>query len=199
MNRRITPWLLCLPLMLGGTEFAHWLAFRIVYPDPWMRAQVLQESGHRYLGWLPSAAGIGLALVVCGLFLHGRATRSGMDGAIGRCEPALWRFAMLPPLAFALQEHLESLVAHGTIAGVTLEPTFTVGLALQLPFAALAYVLARLLLGASERVSRAFRRSEPPVSRRVADVLLSWFSLVLAPPQVPALSSGRPVRGPPRR
>ena len=193
MARRRLAWLLSIPLMLGGTEAAHWLAFRVVYPNPWERAQALQASGHGYLGYWPSVAGIGLALVVVAVMLavreHARpgASSSGL-------QPARLLFAALPPLAFALQEHVESLVHSGTISGVAEAPTFVVGLALQLPFALAAYVLARLLLEVAALVGRSLRTRTSPRAQR-APLRFPGADL----PALTALAAigSSPGRGPP--
>ena len=65
-----------------------------------------------------------------------------------------------------LQEFLERSLHLGTFAWQTaFAPTFLPGLALQLPFALVAYVAARLLLRAAERAGRAFAPARPPVRR----------------------------------
>lgn len=157
MKRGRLAWPLSVPLMLGGTECAHWLAFWLVYPNRWERAQALQQSGHAYLSYWPVFAGIGLALLVAGLVYdvceHARPT-----GRRWARRPPAALFASLPPLAFALQEHVESFVHTGSIAGVAESPTFLVGLVLQLPFALLAFLLARLLLRVAELVGRVLAR-----------------------------------------
>jgi hypothetical protein len=65
-----------------------------------------------------------------------------------------WLFAVVPPLAFGVQEHLERALQGEPTAGAALEPTFVLGLVLQVPFALLAYLLARLLLGAVALAAR---------------------------------------------
>ncbi len=195
LDRRLVLWLLCVPLLLGGTEAAHWLAFRLVYPDAWTRAQVLQQSGHGYLSLLPTVGGAGLAFVVLALLLHGRTAR---QGASRRTAPTLWQFAALPLIAFVLQEHLESLIAHGTLVGVPLEPTFLPGLALQLPFAAAAYLAARLLLRAAEQLGRSLGAGAHADRRATRDGLVPWFALVLSPARVAVAAAGYAERGPPR-
>ena len=62
VKRRSLVWLLSVPLMLGGTEVAHQLAFRLAYPSGWERTQALQESGHGYFSWMPGVGGIAAAL-----------------------------------------------------------------------------------------------------------------------------------------
>ena len=195
MNRRAVAWLLSIPLMLGGTEVAHWLAFRLVYPDAWERSQVLQQTGHGYFSWLPLLGGIGAALLLSALFLHGRNVRDGRGRQVAQLRLA--QFAALPPLAFALQEHLERLIHDGTLAGVVLEPTFLLGLLLQLPFAVAAYLVARLLLRAAERMGIAFAGRSGPRRRATPPVPRPWFPLVLAPPRLAVLAGGHAERGPP--
>jgi hypothetical protein len=139
--------------------------------------------------------GVGLALILCAAFLHARAARAAASVVIGS-EAKLWQFAALPLLAFTLQEHLEALFSQGTIAGVTFEPTFLIGFTLQLPFAFLAYAVARFLLRAAERVGRAFTQA-PPVADAFVRLFRSWFALELWPFRVPALAGGHAERGPP--
>jgi hypothetical protein len=74
-------------------------------------------------------------------------------------------FAVLPPLAFALQELLELSLHTGSVAWHAFaEPTFLPGLALQLPFALVAFVAARLLLRVAVRIVRAL--AQPRVAHR---------------------------------
>lgn len=155
MGERRLVWLLLIPLMLGGTELAHWLAFRLVYPNAWERSQALAATGHSYLSYWPAFAGVGFAFVVVGLILCAAEHTRGNGGASLRVSPGV--FAALPPLAFALQEHLEALVHSGSITGVAEEPTFLVGVVLQFPFALVAYLIARLLLRVAELVGRSVR------------------------------------------
>ncbi len=65
-------------------------------------------------------------------------------------------FAVVPLVGFLLQEHLEHLVAARELE-VTffLSTPFVLGLALQIPFAFAALVVARLILGFVARVARA--------------------------------------------
>jgi hypothetical protein len=74
------------------------------------------------------------------------------------------------------------------------QPTFVVGLLLQLPFAAAAYLLARLLLRAVRSLGRLFS-----ATRRVR-VLASAQPrppVRLVVPRVPVLALGYGSRGPP--
>jgi hypothetical protein len=165
VSRHRIAYLVSVPLMLGGTELGHWLSFRLVYPGSAARAAALQASGHGELSLLPALAVAALALLLAGVALEARAVaRRGPGAAAG--ELRLSRFALVPPLAFALQEHLESLFSGGGLLGVVLEPTFMVGVALQLPVALAAYLLARLLLRLARRIGAevAGRRRVPPLT-----------------------------------
>ena len=195
VSRRVIPWLLSVPLMLAGTEVAHFLAFRFVYPDAWERNQALQQSGHGYFGLLPLLAGIALALVLCAVFFDGRAARR--DENEPGTPTSLPRFAALPPLAFMLQEHLESLIHSGSVSGVVIAPTFLIGLLLTLPFGAAAYLVARALSGVSKRVGQALSRRGPTHLASAPESGLSWFAVLLSPPRAAALAGGHAERGPP--
>jgi hypothetical protein len=182
--RQTLSWLIGAPLALVGSQLAHAEAYRLVYRNPHERAHELQASGHGYLEHAPLALALLLALVACGLTLRLLGARAGR----GR-ELALWPFAVLPVLTFVLQEHLE----RGTLGGVLAEPTTVVGLLLQLPFALLAYVVARLLLRAADALAGTVA---PPRLRRTATHLLAPSSAVL--PRTPRLAFGTAQRGPPR-
>jgi hypothetical protein len=145
-RRRIAAWLLSLPLMVAGSQVAHALAYRLVYPQARVRLSALLSTGHGYLlgaaGYVPLLLGTlgAVELVAVGWVLAGSVRRS-----LQRPVPA-WAFALLPIIGFTLQEVLERWLSSGRFPWwVVLAPTFQVGLALQLPFALLAYALARLL------------------------------------------------------
>jgi hypothetical protein len=107
-----------------------------------------RETGtgsHEYVG----LAGMGLcALLAVGLVLVVR-------GGAARTPAPL--FALCPPLAFLLQEHAE----RGFDPAFVLEPAVLVGLALQVPFAVLAYAVARLLVRAADAIGRLLRPPHP--------------------------------------
>jgi hypothetical protein len=128
----------------------------------------------------------GLALVLTGLLL------CVGEGLRGRrpSRPPLPLFALLPPLGFAVQEHLERLTATGRVPDdLMTEPTFLVGLALQLPFALaallVAYALRALGLGLGRAVAGtlAFRgrvRVAPRTPLRLAAPAMVITASVLA-------------------
>jgi hypothetical protein len=190
-GRRGLLWLLLLPLMLLGTELAHAAAFRLVFDDTWSRQAALAESGHGYFEALPAIGGAGIALSLVAAALYGRRARLGLRPA---AVPAL-PFALLPPLAFAVQEHLERLVHTGTVSGVAFEPTFLLGLVLQVPFACATYLAARVVLRVAERVGLVgVRRSKlPHVASRLPLPPTAEELRRMSP-----LASGLSGRGPPQ-
>jgi hypothetical protein len=191
--RRSLAWLVAVPLMLAGSEAAHALAYRFAYPDLHVRVQALLVTGHGYLRWLPLALGVAAAVVALSLLV------TAVDAARGRAPRGLpaWAFALLPPMAFVVQEHLERLLHTGVFpwheAGT---PTFVPGLALQIPFALLAYAIARLLLRTAERAGRVVARVAPPRPRFVP-IALAAPAAEPPLPRVALISSGLAKRGPP--
>jgi hypothetical protein len=184
---------LALALMASGSVFAHSLAYQIVSPSAAERARVLRESGHGYLAFAPTFLVLSLTVVL--FAAAGAATLSARGRP--RLDPPSWFFALLPPLGFAVQEHVERLLHDGTLPfSAALEPTFLVGLLLQLPFALFALLIARALL----RVAHAVGRVLAP--RRGMDRLRP--SAPPAPPASPALPGisvlalRRAERAPPR-
>lgn len=191
-SRRAAAWLLSIPLMLAGSQVAHAFAYRLVYPNARVRLHELIETGHGYLGYAPLAAGIGGALeLVAFAWIVGQAVRGRRQARV----PA-WVFALLPPLAFMLQEITERWFAGGSFPWwAVLQPTFVTGLLLQLPFALLAYLIARWLLRVARTVAPALRGSlrRPRVAVFGAVVRRTHFELPLAV----AFLAGNRVRGPP--
>jgi len=176
--------------MVAGSLAAHCLAYGIVEPDPHRRADVLAATGHGYLAHAPLALAAGIALLLAAL--TGHAVRAFRGGSSPRLT---WPVALVPLLGFALQEHLERLVSGGHLPlAAALEPTFLVGLALQLPFALAALLVARALAGAAEAVGRGLATAPRALALRPLGVAIG----VDAPrPRLPALALGRAGRAPP--
>jgi hypothetical protein len=180
-NRRL-PWLLSIPLMAGGCLGAHSAAHRLVEPST-------PQGMHGYLAPAPLVIAIGVAV---GLVV---ALRSVLAGTQRGGAPS-YLFALLPPLSFAIQEHLERAVQDGARAlELALEPAFLLGLALQLPFALCSLVLARSLFRVAEAAcgrlldrGRSLRRSPTVVVRP---------PLLPDLPRVPVLASPQAGRAPP--
>jgi hypothetical protein len=194
--RRAAAWLLSLPLMIAGTQVAHVLAYQFVYPNAHVRLSALLATGHDYMlgtrGYLPMLLGMAgaLDLVAAGWVFAGSIRRS-----LQRPVPP-WAFALMPVLCFTLQEFLERWLAGASFPWwMVLQPTFRLGLLLQLPFALLAFVAARLLLRAADRAGHRLRHRAPHPVRFGLSV--GW----VAP--APTLSRRRPPatthagRGPP--
>ncbi|HEU5211227.1 MAG TPA: hypothetical protein VFU10_00495 [Gaiellaceae bacterium] len=163
--RRGLAWLFALPLMLAGSQAAHVLAYRWVYPSTDVRLHALFVTGHGYLDRLPFVLAAGGAVALVALVF------AAADAARGRHVERLpaSAFALLPPVAFVLQEVLERSVHTGSFVWQAVEaPTFLPGLLLQLPFALAAYLVARVLLRAAERAGRALGAAPRPVVFAVA-------------------------------
>lgn len=182
--------------MLLGSQLAHFLAFWLVYPQAQLRLRALLATGHGYMvdypGYLPLVVGAcGAMELVAFVWLVAGSVRRAPRAPV---PPGA--FALMPVLAFSLQELLERWLAGASFPWqLVLEPTFRVGLLLQLPFAVVMYVLARLLLGVAEQVVSVVGRLRPPFAvlreqpvRRAGAVSLLRRS---------ALASGHSGRGPP--
>jgi hypothetical protein len=180
-------WLLSLGLAAAGGLVAHAVAYRVAEPHDERREHLLEETGHAYLD--PDLVGsLCVALVLVGF--AGRVLAG--TGRAGR--PSLWLFALAPPVGFALQEHAERALHHDTLLLAALEPTFLVGLVLQLPFALAALLAARALFAAADAVAR--HMGSPPRSRLAPDASLAlpgtyWI------PSSPTLIGARGQRAPP--
>lgn len=105
-------------------------------------------------------------------------------------------FVLVPPIAFGLQELAERLLHVGSVPSAGAEPSLLATLLVQLPFALLAFGLARLLRAGVRKVI-AFLR----VHRRWPRIrLASSPSWALAPawvPNPPALAGAHFGRAPP--
>ena len=150
MRRRLA-WLVAVPLALAGSQVAHAVAYAVVYPEASLRVSALRGTGHSYLSVLPLVLGIGAAIALVGL------VAAVVDTARGkpvRDVPA-GAFALLPPATFVVQELLELSLHTGSFGWHAFTaPTFVPGLALQLPFALLAFLAARLLLRTAVELGR---------------------------------------------
>ena len=126
-----------------------------------------------------------------------RARRSRRDAfRRGRPRPVpAWAFALLPPLGYALQEITERWVAGNNDVWLAVqEPTFRVGLLLQIPFAVLAFVSAWLLLRVAVSVGGALA-SRPDSSPKATLVVRAVEPVDAHRSKLHA--SGRTTRGPP--
>ncbi len=191
--RRCVAWLVAVPLLLAGSQSAHVLAYRWVYPDAHVRLRELVASGHDYMSLLPFVLGAAAAILTLSLAL------TVVDAFSGRPQRKLpaWAFALLPMVGFTAQEHLERLLESGSFPWHAVgDPTFLPGLALQVPFGLAAYLAARILLRAAERSGRLLALAAPRVRR------LTWPALSAPPafldlPRVAVAMRSLGKRGPP--
>ena len=191
--RRSLTWLVAIPLMLAGSQAGHVLAYRWMYPEAHVRVRELLVSGHSYMGYAPFVLSFAGAVLLVSLLV------AVADSARGRVIRALppWAFALLPPLAFALQEHVERWLHSGVFPWfAALGPTFLPGLLIQVPFGIAAYLVARFLLRAAERVGRALAPALPSHARLTARLSAPRPEPELARRSV--LASHQAKRGPPR-
>jgi hypothetical protein len=199
MTGRMAAWVLALPLAVASWLGAHCFAYWLIPPGAEHHMGVHAEHGHAWLGYTPALAVWGVALVLAGVVL------SLAAGVRGRrpSGPPVRLFAFLPPFAFTVQEHAERLIGSGAVHyDLALEPTFLVGLALQLPFALAALLLTRALYAIGFGLGRALAGKlslrQPP--RYAAPALLQLpESATLVRPSVLALGHGQrapPAAGP---
>ena len=194
LSRRDVVWLLTLALAVVGSQLAHELAYRLVTPDGAQRAHQLAGTGHAYLVYAPAALAVCSVLVLIALAGELRHLLSGRGAASSR--PSALTFAVLAPAIFLPQEHFERLFHDGAFPwdACFSNPTFVVGLLLQLPLAFAAYLLARLLLGAVRSLGRLL---VGPTRPAVPGRGLVRPTIPSAVPRVSVLARGYGSRGPP--
>jgi hypothetical protein len=196
-RRRMAAWLLSLPLMVLGTQVAHVFAYRLVYPSARVRLGELLASGHSYMSpgrYLPMLLGVAFAAeaVAVGWLIVGAVRRTGHKPV-----PPL-AFALLPVLGFTLQELFERWLIRSSFPWwMVLQPTFRLGFLLQLPFALLAFLLARLLFRTAKRIGNQLRGSMRR-GRTRAPRATGWCVREARPVRLGALALGYSRRGPPR-
>ncbi len=190
MPRVRLAWLVAISLMSAGSLAAHSLAYCLVEPDGQGRAALLESTGHGYLSAAPALLALSLAIGIAAL------AGLAIGGSRGRSRVTLvWQLAMLPLLGFALQEHLERLLSGGPLVGAALEPTFLVGLALEVPFAIMALVVARILTRAAVFLGSTLPSPSRPRLRAALSIVPHGLDVSL--PRVAALALGPSSRGPP--
>jgi len=185
MRTRRLAWLASLALMSVGGVIAHAAAYRLVAPA---------AHHHHHTG---ASAHLQFCLALCatvvlvalGLAFAGRVRR------FRALHPPLWLFALLPPVGFVLQEHLERFLHTGSVpVGMSVETVFLVGVLLQLPFALAAYLAARALVTFAVAVVARLRAYRP---RRVSLSLTAPMSVRLHAPRERLLAGGLGGRAPP--
>ncbi len=137
MARRLLAWGLVTPVAAAGILVAHALAYRLTGTAP--------GPVHGYLEHGPQVLAILATIGLVGLAFQER--------SLGRRSP--WAFALVAPLGFVAQEHLERLAHTGELPWLFTTPTFLLGLALQVPIALLGVRAARRLAGSLTAAHRA--------------------------------------------
>jgi hypothetical protein len=189
MRQRLA-WFSIAPLMLGGLLAAHSLGYWLAISDPHARADALAKSGHGYFGYVPFALVVSFGVLLAAIYLQGAAGYRGE-----RPRPATSRLiVLLSPLAFVVQELLERLIHTGHLSWTTIfQPAFLVGLALQLPFALAALLLAWALDSAARAVGQALAALPQPVFHACVPLPVQ----VAASPRPAGLARGYGERAPP--
>ena len=187
-------WLLAYALTVAGWISAHDVAYRLALPHPHDSGSDIAPARHAYLAY--ASLLVVLCLLLAVLCTAGLVARP--HGLLAPSRRILFLFVLLPPLGFALQEVTESLFATGTLPfEAALEPTFLVGILLQVPFALAAFVVARMLFAMVRALARTVAGARRPrlvsLDLLVPPVVDGWR------PRLPALAFGYGERGPPRR
>jgi hypothetical protein len=168
--RRALLWVLIVPFAAVSVLLGHATAYSLTGTPA--------DTFHGYLDHAPQVIAV-LALVgLVGLAYESRARSLSVIPV-----------AATAAVGFACQEHLERLLHTGELPLLLTSPTFWLGLALQLPFAAIVWLVARRLA----RTLASAERSGPP---RLAILPLTTPPARLYTPA--AISAGAvPGRGPP--
>jgi hypothetical protein len=164
---RTRAWIIVFPVIAAGVLVAHALAYRLTSTPT--------DRFHAYLEHAPQVL---LLLVLSGLVLGGFGRRR-------TTAPAAHVFPLVAITTFAAQEHLERLVHGGSVPILVTSPAFLLGIVLQVPFALLAWFLARWLLSATAE----------PLVRSVRVRPRFELRLLAAPASAPAAVHRVPVRG----
>jgi copper transport protein len=190
VSRSLVAWTLTLVLAVMGSQIGHALAYRLLTPDEHDRVQLLSETGHGYLGYGRLLLAVGIGILVAVLLAEAHSTRRR-----AAAQAPAWRFALVAVVVLVAQEHLERYAHEGAFPWtVSLETTFLVALALQLPFALTAYVVARLLLSAARAIG--LRLTDMPPHARPA-THNAWACTQTHARRLTALALGYGERGPP--
>jgi hypothetical protein len=187
MGRPQAAWLTALGLLGAGWVTAHVLSYKLLVPAA-ERGRMLADTGHGYF----QAADL---LILCGTV-----TLAGLAVCVvagkARRAPSPWILALLPPIGFVVQEHMERLAVSGAFpAHLVSEPRFLLGLLLQIPFALAALVFAHLLVTFARGFARGLGDTGRPT---LASVEVSWPLVVnRRPPRLSALALRHCERAPP--
>jgi hypothetical protein len=185
-------WFVTLPLAVIGCQSAHAVTNTLLGSPESARSELLLRHGPG-AGLVPLLVCVALAAVAAGLAGRAAGTWSAHHAAAVRLP-----FAVAAPALFIVQEHFETALRTGAAPiGTVLEPTFLPGLLLQIPFAIVAYALARALVRLADGV-RAMVASRRRGPRRAA-VLAQRRPVSLAARRTERAHWAHSGRAPPRR
>jgi hypothetical protein len=186
-------WLVVFALTVAGWISAHEVAYRLALPHPHAGGSDVAERGHAYLAF--GALVLALCFLIALVCTAGLVARP--DGLRPPSRRLLLFVVLVPPLGFALQELAEGLLTTGALPyEAASEPTFLLGILLQLPFALAALTVARVLFAFARCLARSVGGAGRP--RRVSLELSLPPVIDACRPRVPALAFGYGERGPPR-
>ena len=175
MARRLLAWRLVTPVAARWASSSPTLS-PIASPEPLLaRSTATSSTGRRYSrSSRPSAS-------------SGRV----QERSLGRRSP--WAFALVAPLGFVAQEHVERLAHMGELPWLSTTLMFLLGLALQVPIA----LLCVLAVPTARRV--ADRRAPGPVARaRRGMAAAERAATVASPRRAPRSPDGPWAAAPPR-
>jgi hypothetical protein len=200
MGRSGLAWVFSFALAGLGGLVAHALTYRVVDADAG-HAGPLHANHHQHdagTGALAGGSHLTTCVALCGSILVVALLAAAVHRAGGGPSVRLpvWVFALVPPIGFALQEHLEWAIGRGSVPyAAALGVSLAVGLLLQVPFALAAYVAARILLALADALVEGLRAS--PRVRLVPPAPALQGHRPPSRPRVSALALGYGQRGPP--
>lgn len=192
MRRIGTALFVCVPVAVVGCLVAHQVGYMFEAPDGFARSLELRNDGHAYFREFAFMVPAAMTILLAGFALAMHAA----TGAASQLNLPAKPFAAIPVLVFVIQESTER-IAVGNLLELVTEVSFVVGLALQVPFGLIAFLLARLILVVAHEVGRIIRTlngHRPPGTRSTRTSM--------QPRDMPAvqrsqLLSRAPRRGPP--
>jgi hypothetical protein len=180
---------------VAGWLIAHALAYRLIASGDESSGALVERTGHGHLAFSPYLIGLSATVLLLAL------AAAVVAGATRRTPPVVpvAPYVLLPLLDFVSHTVFESMHdGHVASVATALEPVFLVGLALQVPLALAALLLARAALAWAEGLGRGLTPRWRP--RPLALALPAPPRLLIGTehrPIIPALSSGCAERGPP--
>jgi hypothetical protein len=168
--RRTLTWLVTLPFAAASVVLGHAIAYRAT--------GMPADNLHGYLEHAPQVVLILATIALVGLAGDSRARR--------RSPVPL---ASVGAVAFVTQEHLERLIHTGHLPFLLASPVLWLGIALQIPLAAVIWIVARTV---AEDIAAPARRLPPRIGRFVVSV-----SALVEQPFPVVVASAHPGRGPP--